>query len=55
MIVEVDRRQAIELSLKDARAGDVVLVAGKGHEDYQIIGAQKHDFDDVLVVRDCLA
>lgn len=45
-----DRRQAIETALKQAQAGDVVLIAGKGHEDYQIIGTEKHHFDDVEVV-----
>lgn len=43
---EVDRRKAIVLALDMARSGDVVLVAGKGHEDYQIIGGVKHHFDD---------
>ncbi len=44
--VEIDRRKAIEQALSDAQAGDVVLIAGKGHENYQIIGATKHHFDD---------
>ncbi|MHB1158165.1 MAG: UDP-N-acetylmuramoyl-L-alanyl-D-glutamate--2,6-diaminopimelate ligase [Phycisphaerales bacterium] len=43
-----DRRAAIEKVLTDARPGDVVLLAGKGHEDYQIIGDTKHPFDDRL-------
>jgi UDP-N-acetylmuramoyl-L-alanyl-D-glutamate--2,6-diaminopimelate ligase len=41
-----DRRQAIRLALGLARKGDSVLIAGKGHEDYQIVGAVKHHFDD---------
>jgi UDP-N-acetylmuramoyl-L-alanyl-D-glutamate--2,6-diaminopimelate ligase len=45
--VELDRRSAIEQALSDAQAGDVVLIAGKGHENYQIIGATKYHFDDV--------
>jgi UDP-N-acetylmuramoyl-L-alanyl-D-glutamate--2,6-diaminopimelate ligase len=45
--VELDRRCAIERVLADARGGDVVLLAGKGHENYQIIGQTKHHFDDV--------
>ncbi|MSP15299.1 MAG: UDP-N-acetylmuramoyl-L-alanyl-D-glutamate--2,6-diaminopimelate ligase [Myxococcales bacterium] len=45
-VVEPDRRRAIALAVAEARAGDVVLVAGKGHEDYQIIGTTKHHFDD---------
>src|SRR5438067_6120927 len=43
-----DRRAAIELSLRCARPGDAVLIAGKGHEDYQIVGTQKRSFDDRL-------
>jgi UDP-N-acetylmuramoyl-L-alanyl-D-glutamate--2,6-diaminopimelate ligase len=41
-----DRRQAIRLALGLARKGDSVLIAGKGHEDYQIVGGTKHHFDD---------
>lgn len=41
-----DRRQAIRTALRLAEAGDVVLIAGKGHEDYQIIGTEKHHFSD---------
>jgi UDP-N-acetylmuramoyl-L-alanyl-D-glutamate--2,6-diaminopimelate ligase len=44
--VEVNRRTAIRSALTKARSGDVVLVAGKGHETYQIIGATRHHFDD---------
>ena len=44
--VEVDRRAAIALALSAARPGDAVLIAGKGHEDYQIVGAEKRPFDD---------
>jgi UDP-N-acetylmuramoyl-L-alanyl-D-glutamate--2,6-diaminopimelate ligase len=46
----LDRAEAIETAIAGARDGDVVLVAGKGHEDYQIIGETKHPFDDRLVV-----
>ena len=44
--VEVDRAKAIELAVESARAGDIVLLAGKGHETYQIIGREKFHFDD---------
>ena len=49
----VDRREAIKTACALAQAGDVVLVAGKGHEDYQIIQGVKHHFDDREVVQDC--
>lgn len=41
-----NRREAIRLAIRLASAGDIVLLAGKGHEDYQIIGKVKHHFDD---------
>lgn len=47
----VDRRAAIEAALRDARPGDVVVIAGKGHENYQIVGTTKHHFDDVEEAR----
>jgi UDP-N-acetylmuramoyl-L-alanyl-D-glutamate--2,6-diaminopimelate ligase len=40
------RREAIRLAVRIARPGDIILIAGKGHEDYQIIGTEKHHFDD---------
>jgi UDP-N-acetylmuramoyl-L-alanyl-D-glutamate--2,6-diaminopimelate ligase len=46
VIVEPDRRRAILTAIRTARAGDVVIVAGKGHEDYQILGREKIHFDD---------
>jgi UDP-N-acetylmuramoyl-L-alanyl-D-glutamate--2,6-diaminopimelate ligase len=45
--VEADRRAAIRMAVEAAAPGDVVLIAGKGHENYQIIGTAKHHFDDV--------
>ncbi len=45
--VEHDRRAAIGRVLSDAAPGDIVLIAGKGHENYQILGKEKHHFDDV--------
>jgi UDP-N-acetylmuramoyl-L-alanyl-D-glutamate--2,6-diaminopimelate ligase len=47
-----DRREAVAAAVRTARPGDVVVLAGKGHEDYQIIGAQKIHFDDREVVRE---
>ena len=49
--VEVDRQQAIHWALERARPGDIVLVAGKGHETEQIIGTDRNHFDDREVVR----
>jgi UDP-N-acetylmuramoyl-L-alanyl-D-glutamate--2,6-diaminopimelate ligase len=53
--VEPDRPRAIRLALGLARPGDVVVVAGKGHEDYQIVGTVKHHLDDREEVRRALA
>ncbi len=53
--VEKDRRAAIRIALGAARRGDVVLIAGKGHEDYQILGAKKIHFDDREVAREELS
>jgi UDP-N-acetylmuramoyl-L-alanyl-D-glutamate--2,6-diaminopimelate ligase len=50
----VDRREAISRAIGVARPGDLVLVAGKGHEKYQIIGSQVVPFDDVSVAREAL-
>ena len=51
----VDRRQAIRTACMLAEKGDVVLVAGKGHEDYQEIQGVKHHFDDKEVLAECFA
>ena len=48
----VDRREAIRTACMLAKPGDVILVAGKGHEDYQIIQGVKHHFDDHEVIRE---
>jgi len=53
-VVEPDRRRAIETALRRARSGDVVLIAGKGHETYQEIGETRTPFDDAEVAREVL-
>lgn len=50
-----DRAQAIAAAIEDGRAQDVILIAGKGHESGQIVGAEVLPFDDRLVARDVLA
>lgn len=49
-----DRREAIFRAVAEARIGDVVLIAGKGHETYQIVGDQKYHFDDREAAREAL-
>ena len=49
-----DRREAIELAVSVADSDDIVLIAGKGHEDYQIIGNRRISFDDKVVARESL-
>ena len=53
--IELDRRAAIRKAVEWIRDGDVLIIAGKGHEDYQIIGAKKHRFDDREETRRILA
>jgi UDP-N-acetylmuramoyl-L-alanyl-D-glutamate--2,6-diaminopimelate ligase len=52
--VEVDRRKAIALAIGEARPGDIVLLAGKGHEKVQVTREGSHPFDDVEVSREAL-
>jgi UDP-N-acetylmuramoyl-L-alanyl-D-glutamate--2,6-diaminopimelate ligase len=50
-IVEVDRGEAIRRTLGMAQPGDTVVIAGKGHEDYQIVGTERRHFSDREVAR----
>ena len=53
-LIEADREKAIKLAIEEARAGDIVLLAGKGHEDYQIFADHTIHFDDREVARKAL-
>ena len=53
-ITEVNREKAIALAVSAAKKGDVILLAGKGHEDYQLIQGTKHHYSDQEVVRELL-
>ena len=52
--VVCDRRQAIAWAIDNVRPGDVILLAGKGHEDYQVVGHEKRHMDEREIVADCL-
>jgi UDP-N-acetylmuramoyl-L-alanyl-D-glutamate--2,6-diaminopimelate ligase len=52
--IELDRAAAVVRAIDEAGAGDVVVIAGKGHERYQIIGKERRAFDDRAVARDAL-
>jgi UDP-N-acetylmuramoyl-L-alanyl-D-glutamate--2,6-diaminopimelate ligase len=49
-----DRREAIHQAVSEARPGDLLLLAGKGHESYQVIGREKRDFNEARMVRESL-
>ena len=49
-----NRENAIREAIKIAKKGDIVIVAGKGHENYQIIGKIKYDFDDKVVAKSAI-
>lgn len=53
-VVEIDRKRSIEKAVGIAEAGDLVVIAGKGHEDYQIIGRETIPFDDRTVAREAI-
>ncbi|HEX8386982.1 MAG TPA: cyanophycin synthetase, partial [Rubricoccaceae bacterium] len=53
--VVVDRAEAIALAVAEASPGDVVVVAGKGHETYQVVGTERRHFDDREALRDAFA
>lgn len=53
-MIEMDRKKAIHLALEQAKANDIVLIAGKGHEAQQVFATHTIDFDDKLIASDCL-
>jgi UDP-N-acetylmuramoyl-L-alanyl-D-glutamate--2,6-diaminopimelate ligase len=53
-VTQIDRRKAIETAIRQAKPGDLVIIAGKGHEKYQVIGSRTLPFDDVDVARAAL-
>ncbi|MHC4260068.1 MAG: UDP-N-acetylmuramoyl-L-alanyl-D-glutamate--2,6-diaminopimelate ligase [Planctomycetota bacterium] len=54
IIIEPDRKKAIGLAMRTAGTGDIIVIAGKGHETYQIIGTKRFDFDDKKVALEYL-
>jgi len=52
--IEPDRKKAIESAIESSDKNDIILIAGKGHETYQIIGKQKFDFSDKEIAEQCL-
>ena len=55
MTVEPDRTRAVRLAIDDGGAGDLVLIAGKGHEDYQEVAGRRVPYSDVEAAREALA
>ena len=53
--VEPDRARAIGLAIGQGLSDDIIVIAGKGHETYQIAGGQRTHFDDAEVARQCIA
>ena len=52
--IELDRASAIEIALSGAEVGDCVLIAGRGHQSWQVVGDRRFPFDDREVARGCL-
>ena len=54
VVTIIDRKQAIKTACQMAKANDIILVAGKGHETYQEINGERFDFDDFKIVKEFL-
>ncbi|MBQ4153281.1 MAG: UDP-N-acetylmuramoyl-L-alanyl-D-glutamate--2,6-diaminopimelate ligase, partial [Oscillospiraceae bacterium] len=54
-VVIPNRKEAIFYSILHAQPGDVIVLAGKGHEDYQVIGTEKYHFDEREIVAEAVA
>lgn len=54
-IVQADREKAIEIAVQKAEKDDIIVIAGKGHETYQVVGREKIHFDDREAVKKALA
>ena len=54
ILVIIDRKQAIKTACSLSNSGDIILVAGKGHEKYQEINGEKFPFDDVIELKESL-
>ena len=54
IVIEPDRKKAIDSAIRTAGKNDIILIAGKGHETYQIIGKQKFDFSDKQIAKEYL-
>ena len=53
-VIIPDRREAIKYSITNAKVGDVILILGKGHEDYQEIEGVRHPFDERVIIKEIL-
>ena len=49
-----DRKEAIKYSIENAKEGDIILLLGKGHEDYQEINGERHPFDERVIIKEIL-
>ena len=53
-VVIPDRKEAIKYCIENAKDGDIILLCGKGHEDYQEINGERHPFDERVIIKEIL-